>query len=170
MDENLDPETAARVSAYKNKNDYQLRGEALAADLLFEVRSKLRAEFPTLDDVGADALILNAMYIRAGRQRYRPETLEWLADAAYDYGYRQCRYPYRDRVFSPDGGRYNPFDLYHDVKCEVDEDFDDPGPVYIRPLKFLSSDLTKVEVDRGWLDQDTEQLLQGKDMDASYSL
>lgn len=55
------------------------------------------------------------MYIRAGRQRYRLETLEWLTDAAYDYGYRQYRYPYRDRVFSPDGRRYNPFDLYHDV-------------------------------------------------------
>lgn len=53
-----------------NVAEQQEQVEAAAGALLDEVRRKLRAEFPSLDNVGADAVMLNALVIRAGRNRY----------------------------------------------------------------------------------------------------
>jgi hypothetical protein len=44
-------------------------------ELLADVRSKLMAELPALDKVGADALMISALVVRAGHQRYCLPTL-----------------------------------------------------------------------------------------------
>lgn len=132
----------ARYQAFKNRIDEQLKVEALATSLLAEVRAKLCSAQPLLDSVGADAVMLSALAIRAGHQRYYWPTLIWLVEQAYAHGHKPHTNPL---LRSVDDGhhieRYNPFNYYHYGKPEVDEDYADPEPEYIRPLGFLPGDL-----------------------------
>jgi hypothetical protein len=143
--------------------------EAAAMSLFDEVRRKLRAEFPSLDNVGADAVMLNALAIRAGRNRYYCPTLEWLVQAAYDHGHR----PYESPVTaSIDRGRerarYSPFDYYHrfvpQPRASEEEDPEE-YPDNLRPLRFLDSDLYKWEQELGTSNEDTHRLYRGEEID-----
>ena len=149
--------------------EQQEQVEAAAALLLDEVRRKLRAEFSSLDNVGADAVMLNALVIRAGRNRYYFPTLEWLVQAAYDHGHR----PYESPVTaSIDRGRewarYSPFDYYHRFVPQADvSEEEDPEeyPDHLRPLRFLASDLYKWEQELGTNNEDTHRLYRREDVD-----
>lgn len=140
--------------------------ERAADRLLADVRAKLLQEVPDLDKVGADALMLNALLIRAGRHRYYWPTLEWLARTAYEHGHRPYESPVLGRVFADcERARYTPFDAYHHFVPEVDEDYADPHPDYIRPLRFLPDDLYKWEHELGTNNEDTHKLYRGEDID-----
>lgn len=156
----------ARYLAFKNRIAEQLKIEALATALLAEVRSKLCSAMPVLDKVGADAVMLNALVIWAGHQRYYWPTLMWLVEQAYAHGHKPYTNPL---LLSVDDGRhierYNPFNYYHYGIPEVDEDCSDPEPDYIRPLRFLPDDLYKWEAELGTNNQDTHRLYRGEDID-----
>ena len=76
----------AQLHAFENKHTELVRALDLATGLLTDVRSKLIAELPALDKVGADALMISALIVRAGHQRYYWPTLEWLVEGAYRHG------------------------------------------------------------------------------------
>ena len=154
---------------FLNVTEQQEQVEAAAVSLLDDVRRKLRAQFINLDNVGADAVMLNALAIRAGRNRYYWPTLEWLLQAAYDHGHRPYENPitaFIDR--GRERARYSPFDYYHRFvpKSEVSEE-EDPVeyPDYLRPLRFLGSDLYKWEQELGTNNEDTHRLYRGEDID-----
>lgn len=73
----------AQIYAFENEHTELERALNLATDLLAGVRSKLMGELPALDKVGADAIMLSALVVRAGHQRYYWPTLEWLVEGAY---------------------------------------------------------------------------------------
>lgn len=156
----------ARV--FLNITAQQEKAEAQAVTLLDDVRSQLRTLIPELDNVGADAVMLNALAIRAGRNRYYWPTLEWLVQSAYDHGHR----PYENPITASIDGRaerarYSPFDYYHRFVPEVEEsDEEDPEvyPDYLRPLRFLGSDLYKWEQELGTNNEDTHRLYRGEDL------
>lgn len=143
----------------------QADAEALAAELLSTVRAQLSSASFDLDNVGADAIMLNALLIRAGTQRYYWPTLEWLLQAAYDHGHRPyanpiCRLVDAGKEFE----RYNPFDFYHHQIPVVDEDHQDPSPDCHRPLRFMPTDLYKWEVELGTDNMNTHRLYEGEDI------
>jgi hypothetical protein len=156
----------AQLHAFKNRHTELDGALNLATDLLAGVHSKLMAELPALDDVGGDALMIGALLVRAGHQRYYWPTLEWLVEGAYRHGHK----PYTNPILrSLDAGEgfcgYNPFDHYHYFVPEVDEDYTDPYPDCIRPLRFIPDDLYKWEAELGTNNQDTLRLYRGEDMD-----
>lgn len=87
MTDNTRAVSDEQLYAFENRHTELVRALAIAIDLLADVRSKLLSELPALDKVGADALMLNALVIRAGHQRYHWSTLEWLVQGAYDHGH-----------------------------------------------------------------------------------
>lgn len=151
--------------------EQQEQVEAAAASLLGEVRRKLRAEFPSLDNVGADAVMLNALVIRAGHNRYYFPTLEWLVQAAYDHGHRPYESPVTASIDSGrERARYSPFDYYHRFVPQPhvsDEEDPEEYPDYLRPLRFLGSDLYKWEQELGTNNEDTHRLYRGEDIDGN---
>lgn len=155
-----------RHRAFRSMRREKVRAEEFATELLSGVRSQLSAEFPTLDKVGADAIMLNALLIRAGIQRYYRPTLEWLLQSAYDHGHREYTNPICQSI---DAGtlfeRYNPFDYYHYHVPEVDEDYQDPFPDFHRPLRFIPSDLFKWEAELGTSNKNTVRLYNGEEID-----
>lgn len=158
----------ARYHAFKDRIDEQLKIEALATTLLAEVRSRLCADQPVLDSVGADAVMLSALAIRAGRQRYYRPTLMWLVQQAYDHGHAPYINPILCLVDSDRRiERYNPFNYYHYGIPTVDEDYSEPEPDYIRPLWFLPDDLYKWEAELGSNNQDTHRLYRGEGIDGN---
>jgi hypothetical protein len=166
MTDNVFSQSSERHRAYENRLCEQVQAEALAVELLAGVRTQLAAAFPALDKVGADAVMLNALLIRAGAQRYYWPTLEWLLHSAYDHGHRAytnpiCRSVDADTVSE----RYNPFDYYHHQVPEVDEDYQDPFPDFYRPLRFIPSDLYKWEAELGTSNENTHRLYKGEDID-----
>lgn len=62
---------------------------------------------------------------------------------------------------------YNPFDHYHYFVPEVDEDYTDPYPDCIWPLRFIPDDLYKWEAELGTNNQDTHRLYRVEDIDGS---
>jgi hypothetical protein len=159
-------QTDARYNAFKNRIAEQLTIEALATKLLTDVRSTLCSTQPVLDQVGADAVMLSALAIRAGRQRYYRPTLMWLVDQAYAHGH----VPYTNPLLRPIDSdrhieRYNPFNHYHYGVPRVDEDYSDPEPDYVRPLRFLQGDLYKWELELGSSYPDTLRLIRGESID-----
>lgn len=170
MTDNIGARSAAEIYAFENRHSELVRALDIATALLADVRSKLIAELPALDKVGADALMLNALVIRAGHQRYHWSTLEWLVQGAYDYGHSPYMNPIdrsidRDMEFPG----YNPFDYQHHFFPEVDEDYSDPPPEYVRPLRFVPGDLYKWEAELGTNNQDTHRLYRGEDIDGPAS-
>jgi hypothetical protein len=166
MTENSRTVSDAQLRAFENRHTELERALDLAADLLADVRSTLMAELPALDKVGADALMISALVVRAGSQRYYWPTLEWLVKGAYRHGHK----PYTNPILrSLDAGEefcgYNPFEHYHYCVPEVDEDFTDPYPDCIRPLRFIPDDLYKWEAELGTNTQDTHRLYRGEDLD-----
>lgn len=156
----------ARYHAFKNRIAEQLKMEALATSLLAEVRLRLCREQPVLDNVGADAVMLSALAIRAGRQRYYRPTLMWLIEQAYAHSH----VPYTNPILRTVDGdrhieRYNPFNHYHYGVPHVDEDYSDPEPDYIRPMRFLPEDLYKWEAELGTNNPDTRRLYRGESID-----
>jgi hypothetical protein len=155
-----------RPRAYDIIRSEQAQAEALAVELLSAVRAQLSAAFSELDNVGADAIMLNSLLIRAGTQRYYWPTLEWLLQAAYDHGHRPYTNPICRLV---DAGtefeRYNPFDYYHRQVPAVDEDYQDPPPDFYRPLRFMHADLYKWEAELGTNNENTRRLYEGEDID-----
>ena len=149
--------------------EQQEQVEAAAVSLLDDVRRKLRAEFSSLDNVGADAVMLNALVIRAGRNRYYFPTLEWLVQTAYDHGHRPYESPVTAFIDSGiERARYLPFDYYHRFVPQADvsgEEDPEEYPDYLRPLRFLGSDLYKWEQELGTNNEDTHRLYRGEDVD-----
>jgi hypothetical protein len=130
-----------QLRAYENRHTELVRALGVATDLLAEVRSKLIAELPALDKVGADAIMLNALIVRAGHHRYHWPTLEWLVEGAYFHGHKPYTNPILRSLDAGDGfPGYNPFDSQHHFFPEVDEDYSDPPPEYVRPLRFVPGD------------------------------
>jgi len=154
---------------FLNVTKQQEQVEAVAVSLLDDVRRNLRNQFLDLDNVGADAVMLNALAIRAGRNRYYWPTLEWLLQAAYDHGHRPYENPITASIDRDvERARYSPFDYYHRFvpEAEVSEE-EDPVeyPDYLRPLRFLGSDLYKWEQELGTNNEDTHRLYRGEDAD-----
>ncbi len=170
MTDGRDAVSDEQLFAFKNRHIELVRALDLTSVLLAEVRSKLLTDFPALDKVGADALMLNALVIRAGHQRYFWPTLEWLVQGAYDRGHRPYMNPI-GRSIGADTGfcGYNPFDYHHHFFPEVDEDYSDPPPEYVRPLRFVPEDLYKWEAELGTNNQDTHRLYRGEDIDGPAS-
>jgi len=154
---------------FLNVTAQQEQVEAAAVSLLDEVRRKLHAEFPSLDNVGADAVMLNALVIRAGRNRYYFPTLEWLVQAAYDHGHKPYESPVTASIDSGrEWARYSPFDYYHRFVPQAhvsDEEDPEEYPDFLRPLRFLESDLYKWEQELGTNNEDTHRLYRGEDID-----
>ncbi|MBC2652358.1 hypothetical protein [Novosphingobium aerophilum] len=152
-----------------NVAEQQEQVEAAAGALLDEVRRKLRAEFPSLDNVGADAVMLNALVIRAGRNRYYFPTLAWLVQAAYEHGHRPYESPITASICSGiERSRYSPFDFYHRLEPPVDvSDEEEPVeyPDHLRPLRFLARDLYQWEQELGTSNENTHRLYRGEDVD-----
>lgn len=166
MTDNSGARSEAQIFAFENRHTEFVRALAIAADLLADVQSKLLAELPALDKVGADALMLNTLVIRAGHQRYHWSTLEWLVQGAYDHGHSPYMNPIGLSIDTNTGFcGYNPFDYQHYFFPEVDEDYSDPPPGYVRPLRFVPDDLYKWEVELGTNNQDTHRLYRGEDID-----
>ncbi|WP_374613795.1 hypothetical protein [Sphingorhabdus sp.] len=156
----------ARYHAFKNRIAEQLEIEALATKLLTYVRSTLCSTQPVLDQVGADAVMLSTLATRAGRQRYYRPTLMWLVDQAYAHGHQPYTNPLLRSIDSNRHiERYNPFNHYHYGVPRVDEDYSDPEPDYVRPLRFLPGDLYKWELELGSSYLDTLRLLRGENID-----
>lgn len=156
----------ARYLAFKNRIAEQLKIEALATKLLTDVRSTLCSTQPVLDQVGADAVMLSALAIRAGRQRYYRPTLMWLVDQAYAHGHQPYSNPLlRSIDINRHIERYNPFNHYHYCAPRVDEDCFDPEPDHVRPLRFLPGDLYKWELELGSCYPDTLRLIRGENVD-----
>lgn len=170
MTDNNCARSAAEIYAFENRHTELVGALAIATDLLADVRSKLMAELPALDKVGADALMLNALVIRAGHQRYHWTTLEWLVQGAYDHGHSPYMNPVGLSINTNTGFcGYNPFDYQHYFFPEVDEDYFDPPPEYVRPLRFVPDDLYKWEAELGTNNQDTHRLYHGEDIDGPAS-
>ncbi len=155
------------ASSYDDMVEKQAAAEALASTLLADVRSQLAAKMPGLDSVGADALMLNALIIRAGRHRYYWPTLEWLVQAAYRHGHRPYEAPLLGSIFAEaEYPRYSPFDLCHDNVLDLEEeDYMAPLPDHARPLRFLDRDLYQWELELGTSNKDTHTLLRGEALD-----
>lgn len=155
------------AKSYQEMVEQQAAAEALASTLLADVRSQLAAKIPELDSVGADALMLNALIIRAGRHRYYWPTLEWLVQTAYRYGHRPYEEPLLGKIYAEaEYPRYSPFDLFHDNVFDLEEeDYMDPLPDHARPLRFLDRDLYRWELELGTSNEDTHKLLRGEALD-----
>ena len=170
MTEKRDAVSHEQLSAFDNRHTELVSALDLTTVLLAEVRTKLLADLPALDKVGADALMLNALVIRAGHQRYYWPTLEWLVQGAYDHGHSSYMNPIGRSVDTDTGFcGYNPFDHQHYVFPEVDEDYSDPPPEYVRPLRFVPGDLYKWEAELGTNNEDTHRLYRGEDIDGPAS-
>lgn len=151
---------------YEEIWERQIQAEELATKLLATVRVDLRAVFPDLDKVGADAIMLNALLVSAGKHRYYWPTLQWLVETAYAAGHRPYDSPVLGRFFDEKcKAAYNPFGPDHHFKPEVDEDHCDPEPDYVRPLRFLEGDLYKWEHELGTSVEDTQRLYRRADID-----
>jgi hypothetical protein len=162
--------SAAEVHAFENRHTELDGALDLTTDLLDVVRTTLLAKLPALDKVGADALMISTLVVRAGHQRYYWPTLEWLVEGAYRYGHK----PYINPILrSLDAGEefcgYNPFDHYHYFVPDVNEDDTDPYPDCIRPLRFIPDDLYKWEAELGTNNQDTHRLYRGEAIDGRYA-
>lgn len=70
MTDGRDAVSDEQLYAFENRHSELECALDIATASLAEVRSKLLADLPALDKVGADALMLNALVIRAGHQRY----------------------------------------------------------------------------------------------------
>ncbi len=170
MTDKLDAVRDHHLYAFENRHTEHVRALGVATDLLAEVRSRLLTDLPALDKVGADALMLNALVIRAGHQRYYWPTLEWLVQGAYDHGHSPYTNPIGRSVdTNTEYCGYNPFGYQHHFFSEVDEDYSDPPPEYVRPLRFVPEDLYKWEAELGTNNQDTHRLYRGEDIDGPAS-
>lgn len=63
MTDNSRTVSDAQLYAFQNMHTELERALDLATDLLADVRSKLMAELPALDKVGADALMISALVV-----------------------------------------------------------------------------------------------------------
>jgi hypothetical protein len=72
---------------------------------------------------------------------------------------------YAPSMLESSSAAYNPFDHYHYFVPELDEDFTEPYPDCIRPLRFILDDLYKWEAELGTNNQDIHRLYRGEDID-----
>lgn len=102
--------------------------DKIAGEALDGARAAIKMQFATLDDVGADALLLRALSHRAGRERYNRETLDWLIDTAYWTGFSPYILHLAVGIEPTKAEGYDPFSLYHKEVPHADEDERDPYP------------------------------------------